>query len=258
MKNIRKEIKITILLLVLVLLMGCTTVVYCEQPNKVIGDSCCMDKNDNKICDGKEKTSVKTVEPKTDAKITANTTTKSTQTQKTTSPTTQKTEIKKTTTETKTEITELKKGKYDIQPGEPARYLEIKKMEIRRYSRDKGIIDKMSFIVRNVGAKAFSPTVVFTFDKGITSSGEGIIEQKYDFYELKPGEKIVEIRPMGVRFKEINTTKKITMQIYDRYVAPRADKETMEYQFNPWDVMESHEVDQWGKNRGDAYSIITE
>ena len=246
-----------LIIIISIAISGCTTVVYCEPPNSVIGDTCCLDKNSNKVCDGLEKTTVtKPVENKTS--VETNKTTETVVKTETSKPAEKVVAVTTPVVETNKPI-ELKKGKYPIEEGELNKYLEIKDIDIRRYSRDKGIIDQMTFIVRNIGDKTFSPTVVFVFETGITAnSAEGPVEQKYDYYELKAGEKRVEIRPMGVRFRQINKTKTIKMYVYDRYVSPRADKEILTYSFNPWNEMDSTEINQWGDNKGDAYAIKTE
>ncbi|MFC1741579.1 hypothetical protein ACFL3V_03515 [Nanoarchaeota archaeon] len=56
MRKVRHVIGIFILLVAAMLLAGCAQTLVCAPPNSIIGDKCCLDADDNSVCDAEDKT----------------------------------------------------------------------------------------------------------------------------------------------------------------------------------------------------------
>ena len=245
---------IVLLIVLAILLTGCEAPV-CYPPNKIIGNKCCIDDNDNGACDIEEaqeapeeskEQAVKEKEPVPEA------------TEEDAPEKTEKEEAPKENIEleqeTEPEATGLEPGKYKIKIGEPKKYLEINELTAYRTSRNKGMLDEMTFTVRNIGSKTLNPVVELLFD----GSGMSYIEEErvpeydlrvgkeYMLDPIEPGEKLIVKKSLGIRFQGIDNKKKLSLTVYERYSAPREDLEIIKKEFVPQDLFESMEIYTYG------------
>ncbi len=221
---------IAILAIMILALAGCNKPT-CYPPNKIIGNNCCIDDNDNNECDYHEEQEQKE-EPVKEEPVVE------------TQPIEKEEPKPVVTTETKPAIQTL--GKSKIVLGEPKRYIEINKLSAFRTSRDKGVVDYMLFTVRNLGTKKLNPVVELLFEGARYEEHQVRIKKEYFLQPLEPGEKMVMNQSMGVYFEGINLTKKINLAVYERYAAPRDDLGTEEKAFIPMDYMDSLEIYTFG------------
>ena len=224
-----------------ILVVGCAPAIQCEAPSKIIGNRCCLDQNDNDICDSTDDIDLEeepVVEPVPEKVETAPEPEPETVPEKVVTKPAPKLSAPK-------EPVELKAGKFDIKFGEPKKYVEINKLEMHRYSNDKVMFDTMWYTVRNVGVKKLSPEVriraegVRTGDSEYSSSG---VERTYILEPLLPGEKQVIELSMGLRYGQMNKTRSLTIDVFERYVAPKTSVGKVVKDFKPVDELESMEI----------------
>lgn len=235
------------------LLVGCNAPV-CYPPNTIIGNKCCLDDNKNSVCDYDEKEesaeleedlSLDNKEPETEEADEE--TPKNNEENREESA--QKTTIIKSSSPSKQDTSKQKIG-----PGEPRQYLEINELKAYRSSTDKGVIDEMTYTVRNIGKIKITPTVDLMFDNhGIDFTEKERIREyeltvmkNYDLITLKPGEKLVIKQLLGIRFQGINETKTIQLSIYDRNSAPRKDLQVLSREILPTKYFSTMDIQFYG------------
>ncbi|HII72477.1 TPA: hypothetical protein HA265_07010 [Candidatus Woesearchaeota archaeon] len=62
----KKTLLVICLFLIGLMVVACAPQIRCEAPSKIIDNRCCVDSNDNDVCDSKEMTSPKTQQPPED------------------------------------------------------------------------------------------------------------------------------------------------------------------------------------------------
>lgn len=232
------------ILMLAILIAGCAAPV-CYPPNKIIGNKCCIDDNDNNVCDADEAPEAEEAEEEQEAEE---------QQEATPVEEEEDAEEEEAEPEEEEEATGLEPGKYDMKLGEPKRYLEINKISAYRSSRDKGVIDEIVFTVRNIGDSIFSPTADLHFDgTGVDFTEQDRVpeyelkvDHEFDLQELDPGEKLIVRKYLGIRFQDIDDDKTIRMSVYDRYKAPREDLAEVETEIVPQELFDSMEIYTYG------------
>ncbi len=236
------------ILLIFLLIAGCTPQLVCESPSSVIDDRCCLDENDNNVCDSDEseliqepKILLEPVEPELSEPVKEPVL----EPQLKTPP---------TTTEVVKEVEpQLKAGTFNIAPGESRKYIELNDLEMHRYSTNKIMLDYLWYTVRNIGGKTLNPEVRIRAE-GIRqtnqeSDGTSSREFTYILDSLDPGEKQVIKLALDIRFGQINKSRDFTLEVYERFVAPKEVKDKDVYNFVPYDELESTEI--WWLNPED-------
>jgi hypothetical protein len=230
----------------LLLLLGGCAAPTCYPPNKIIGSSCCLDADDNGVCDLDEEVSeeediaeeeVEEVEEEVEVAEE-----EPEEVEMEEEPQIQDVEMP----EPEPIVTGLQLGKQDMKLGEQRDYLQINKLSAYRTSRDKGIMNYMVFTVRNVGQTKLNPIVDLMFEGARVEEHEARVIKEYVIQPLEPGEKMVINQSLGIRFSEIEETKKITLRVYEKYIAPREDLEVLNKEFIPTDYMDSMEIYTYG------------
>jgi hypothetical protein len=233
----KAKLLIGILLVIsLMLLAGCSAPT-CYPPNKILDNKCCIDDDDNTVCDYEEGNKAK--QPETPVEETPAETAPA---EETPEPQIQKVKIP----EPAQIPTGLQLGKQQIKMGESRKYIEINQMSTTRTSRDKGIMNFIVFTVRNTGETKLNPVVELLFEGARVEEYTARVRKEYVLQALNPGEKLVINQSMGIRFANINLTKEITMAVYERYSAPRKDLEVLKKTFIPTDYMASMEIFTFG------------
>ncbi|MBI4150428.1 hypothetical protein HY488_03420 [Candidatus Woesearchaeota archaeon] len=110
---------------------------------------------------------------------------------------------------------------------------------LQRTSQDKGVVEEITFTVRNMGAKKLTPRVILWFHMQETEyeSEEEIVEKVYDLPALEPGYKVTKTYPMDQLFHYLEKEKTFTLKVRDRYVSPPKDLYTTTKTFTPIDEM---------------------
>lgn len=214
------------LLVGILMLAGCAAP-QCYPPNKIIDNKCCLDDNDNSVCDAEE-----TVEEETPVETEEPVVEQEPQIQQVVTP--EPEPIVEDEPEYG-EITEMKLG-------ETRKYLTIDDWEMYRSSTDKGEMTWMIYTVKNIGKTKITPNIELYFDGARLEEYTARVAKEYTLDALEPGEKVTFKQSMGIRFAGIDQEKKITMSIYDRYSAPREDLAVLEKTFVPQDEFESMEI----------------
>jgi len=131
-----------------------------------------------------------------------------------------------------------------ITSSDPQSFLGISEIDVRRTSRDKGELKKMTLIVRNVGDYAFSPIVYMTFKHGVLGgrTEPTIIEQRFDLPKIEPGMKFVETYPVAISFHDIDDEKTISLRIQEKYVSPPYDFDKFTMTFVPRDEFKTQDI----------------
>lgn len=239
----KKKIFASVLFVVMILFLAGCEAPKCYPPNKIIDNKCCIDDDSNGVCDIEEAHQEEVAQ-------------ETVQEQPAVQEEVQQPEVAeegKTAEETPKAVG-LEPGKYNINIGEPKKYLEINKLKTYRTSRDKGMLDEIIFTVRNIGDSKLTPTVAFLFD------GTGMdftetekvqeynlkVDKKFDLQELEPGEKLIVKKSLGIRFQGIDNEKTVTMSVYDRYSAPREDLGKAEDKFVPQDLFKTMDIYTYG------------
>lgn len=239
-----KKIFIFSVFVLSMVLVGCAPSIVCEQPSRMIGDRCCLDEDGNGVCDSMDVREEAAVEAPVEEDITepgpvVEAAPEPEPVKAVTKPAPVK-EVKEPVTPA-----ELKAGKFDIQFGEPKKYVEINKLEMHRYSNDKVMFDTMWYTVRNVGTKKLNPEVriraegVRTGDSEYSSSS---VERTYILEPLLPGEKEVIELSMGLRYGGMNLTKTLTIDVFERYTAPKESIGKTVKEFKPINELESMDI----------------
>jgi hypothetical protein len=237
-------------LILFVLLVGCNAPV-CYPPNTIIGNKCCLDDNKNSACDYDEKK--ESAEPEEDLSL-DNEEDETEETAEETKETIREEPAKKTTIIKSGSPAKQDTLKQNIAPGEPRQYLEINELKAYRSSTDKGVIDEMTYTVRNIGKTKITPTVDLMFDNhGIDFTEKERIREyeltvmkNYDLVALEPGEKLVIKQLLGIRFQGINETKTLQLSIYDRNSAPRKDIQVLRREILPTKYFSTMDIQFYG------------
>jgi hypothetical protein len=234
-----------VLVISLLLLAGCKSPM-CYPPNKIIDNKCCLDANDDDVCDYDEEIAEKEAEEAEEVEEEEEAGEIEMEEQE------PEEEIEAEEEEEEQEVepallpTGLEPGKYEIRLGEQKQYLQINKLTAYRTSRDKGIMDYMVFTVRNIGDKKLNPVVELFFEGARVDEHEARVKKEYVLEPLEPGEKLIVNKALGIRYEGINKTKKIKMYIYEQFVAPRENLATVTKEFVPQDLFESMEIYTYG------------
>ena len=222
-------IAIAILLIGLLAAAGCSAP-QCYPPNKIIGNKCCLDADDNGICDMDEEIQE---EPETEEA--------EEQTEEDPEPQIQPVAVKPA--EEAEEQEPFQYGKVmTMHPGEMNQYLTIDDWSMYRSSTDKGELQWMIFTVRNTGSSKLTSKIELNFEGARIGDYEARVKKEYDIPTLNPGEKVTIKQSMGIRFAGIDNKKKLTMSIYDKYSAPRDDLQVLVKEFTPSKEMDSLEI----------------
>ncbi|MFC1723690.1 hypothetical protein ACFL0V_06115, partial [Nanoarchaeota archaeon] len=132
--------KFFILLLIAVLIAGCTPQISCQDPATLIGNRCCLDSNSNKICDNDEDLPEPEVVSEPEVEV---------EPELEVEP---EVELEpEVVPEPKVEEpieTGPKEGTFKIKLGEPKKFIEILDLETHRYSADKVMLDEIWYVVR--------------------------------------------------------------------------------------------------------------
>lgn len=236
----------TLMIILLMAVAGCTAPT-CYPPNKIIGNNCCQDSDDNDVCDYDEQT-----EEEEEPVATVDETPEEVEMEEEEEPQIQQVEMPEP--EPVEAVDPLEPGKYEIKFGEPKQYIEINEIKTYRTSRDKGIVDEITFTVRNLGAKTLNPVVDLHYD------GAGVnymdtervpeyeirVDKEYTLQKIEPGEKLVVKKSVGIRYQSIETRKEITLDVYERFVSPKKDLGTDSQTFVPVDLFETMEIYTYG------------
>jgi len=222
---------IVVLLTILLLMIAGCAAPTCYPPNKILGNNCCLDEDDNDVCDYEEEGADEepeelVIEPEEEEEVEY-------------APQIQEVEVP--------EPAPIRTGGYefgvsDINLGESRDPLQLNKMSAFRTSRDKGMMDWMVFTVRNKGQTKLNAEVELFFEGARIEEHSTRVKKEYTIPELAPGEKYVVNKSLGIRFSEINKSKKITMKVYEKFVAPREDLDVLTKEFIPQDLFESMEI----------------
>ncbi len=122
--------------------------------------------------------------------------------------------------------------------------LTLDSYKLSRISRDKGMVDEVTFTVRNTGSKTLTPHIILWFKMQSNSDASipDITEKVYDFPQLKPGYKVTKKYPLNMRFHYLEGEKTFTLKVRDRYVSPPKDLDIITRTFIPLDEMENMEI----------------
>ncbi|HII71178.1 TPA: hypothetical protein HA265_00295 [Candidatus Woesearchaeota archaeon] len=271
----KRVVLVAILISVLVALSACAPQIECKSPNKVIGKECCLDADDDDVCDSDdsselkaEKTVKRTVaaeEPESSDESDVSDDSPEQEYEYEASEGSDDDPAIDSSYNDKPSVTgsavadssskespylppgSLEPGVYKMNPGETRDWLTINKLFGYRTSRDKGYMDYMIYTVRNHGATKKSYEVEFMFRDGLTKAGtEAMIGKKYTIQDLKPGEKIVMKQSLGIFFPKIEEIKTIELSVYDPRAVPREDFDTMKKSFTPTDIFPDMEIHSYG------------
>jgi hypothetical protein len=133
-------------------------------------------------------------------------------------------------------------GIFVIEADEPKDYFTFEGMKLRRTSRDKTEIKTVSFTLRNLEDKPFTPVVRMTFHGAWNKGVRSTVEQDFPLEEFQPGMKYVKTFPVSVYYHLIENQKKITLQFHKKHETPRVWYGTTEHKFVPIDELESLEI----------------
>ncbi|MFC1723689.1 hypothetical protein ACFL0V_06110 [Nanoarchaeota archaeon] len=238
-----KKIAIIALMISVLMLVGCAPQMKCSEPNTVINNECCLDADDNDICDSDEEPEPEP-EPESEPEPQID---RSYNEKPEPEP-----QIDKSY-EAKVEPAQLpntyEPGISKIRVGEPKQWLQIHELSAFRTSRDKGYMDYMVYTVRNLGSKEKSYKVDMYFENGVTSSGaEKPVGKEYNIEKLEPGEKITVKQSLGIYFHGIEESKDLKLSISDPMVYPREDINSISKTFKPTSIFEDMEIYTYGKD----------
>jgi hypothetical protein len=242
-----RKIIIAIIALLLLVLAGCAAPT-CYPPNKILGNKCCLDSNNNEKCDFEEGAAQTAEETEPVVKETVTEIPQET-TEETTEPVlpTQTERQQAVAPAPKPATDEIQLGKQKMNSLDPHQYLQINKLEAYRTSTDKGMMDYMVYTVRNIGPSDLDAMVELYFEGARLEEHQIRILKEYRIPVLKAGEKIVIQQSLGIYFADINATKKITMSIYKRLEGPRKDLEVLKKEFVPKTLFPTMEIFTYGK-----------
>ncbi len=226
---------IAIMTVLVLLIAGCTAPT-CYPPSKILGNACCIDEDDNNICDYEEQAEEieEVVEEEEEAPE-----------ETVEEPEEEETELTIDEPEEETGP-EYTFGKQDMVLGEPRTYLAVNEMLAFRNSRDRGIFEYMIITVQNPGKTTITPTVELLFENARIEEATSTALKEYKLDALKPGEKLVVKQNLGIRFSQINKSRTVTITVYNRLSAPRVDLGKLEFEVVPTEYMESMEIFTYG------------
>ncbi|NQU78687.1 hypothetical protein HQ545_02870 [Candidatus Woesearchaeota archaeon] len=243
--NTISTIIISITVLALLMLAGCQQNL-CYPPNEIIGNKCCVDEDGTGVCDFDE---IESEEPdEKDDTGAQDTETQEQNEMGADANDDSELEIDEKIEEVEIDDTQTIENVEEKEPEQPTpgTYLSIDDIVMYRISRDKGMVDVMTYTVNNLGSETIEPVVEFSFDKGRIGESDVKVEKEYLLSPLKPGEQRTITKSMGVKFSGINQTKDIKMSIYHKFSAPRKNLEVIEMKVIPIDYMESLEIFPYG------------
>ncbi len=240
-----------------VFVAGCAPKMHCEAPAKVIGDSCCLDGNDNGVCDSYEPAPAKTpvvsdsaseqaVDQGSEDKVPEESLGSDVSQNSGADTASVKAPAEDSLTDKNADSeSELKAGVFKIKFGEPKKYVDVLKLDAHRYSADKVMLDDIWYVVRNVGDKTLNPEVRIRAEGVRVNDYEDSYSSKeftYDLDPLEPGEKEIINLLTDLRYSQMNKTRTLTISVYERFVAPKEELGETVYEFRPVDELESMDI----------------
>ena len=243
------KIYVSALLVVLILFLAGCEAPTCYPPNKILDNKCCIDDDDNDICDyeaqlaAEAEEAEKETEEQEEEALEAP---EEAEMEKETEEQAETLETDEPEAEPEPIQTGLVLGKQKMKFGEKKEYLEIHKLSAYRISRDKGMMDYMIYTVRNIGDKKLNPVVELYFEGARVGEQEVRVRKEYVLEPLEPGEKHVIKKSLGIRFSGIDETKEIELSVYEQFIAPRDDLKVLRKEFVPTDLFESMEIYTYG------------
>lgn len=122
--------------------------------------------------------------------------------------------------------------------------LTLDAYKLSRTSRDKGLVEGITFTVRNTGSKTLSPRVILWFKTQSVSDASipDVTEKDYDLPQLEPGYKVTKTYPLNVRFHYLEEQKVFTLKLRERFVSPPKDLTVITKSFIPIEEMETMEI----------------
>ena len=128
-----------------------------------------------------------------------------------------------------------------IGKDEPKKRFSIGFVDVRRTSRDKGMIKNIEFTVRNFDEKEFFPVVEFTmpgYDRGKFMT----LIKRFELPLLKPGMRFTHKYPVEMYFHEVDREKALNTTAYRKFTDPREFIAKVDYKFVPSKVWKSDEI----------------
>ncbi|MBW2964732.1 hypothetical protein KY363_04695 [Candidatus Woesearchaeota archaeon] len=238
-----------IALIILTLILAGCAAPQCYPPNKIIDNKCCLDEDANAVCDYEEgKTSTQTKKTETTEQTTVSAAPDTTEE---TTVETEEEEPQIQTIKAPTATYPVVKQGYTfgvqkIGPYEPQKMLEINDLSAFRTSRDKGTMDWMVFTVRNRDSTKANYIVELLFEGARIEGTEVSVKKEYTIPALALGEKYVVNQSLGIGLSKINSTKKMTLSVYEKYTAPRKNLDTITKNVVPVDYMDDLEIYTYG------------
>ena len=236
-----KKLAIIALLISVMLIAGCASQIKCSEPNTVIGNECCLDDNDNDQCDNSEEE----LEPEPAEQVEKKVVRAVPEPEPEPEP-----QIRQVYTEPTPAIDLInptEPGIYKMRQGESRKWVEINEIFAYRTSRDKGYMDYMIYTVRNHGTKKAKFKVNMMFEYGLNSMGaDARVGKEYTIAQLEPGEKAIMKQSLGIYFKGIEELKTMEMNIYDPFVVPKEDLDTLTKTFTPTKYFPDMETHTYG------------
>ena len=229
---------------VLILLLAGCTAPTCYPPNKIIGSKCCVDDNDNGVCDYDEEVVEEVPEDTEEVQDEPE--------EGLESVTGQMVAVEEEPPVQEEESPEptgsgLEPGKYKIQLGEHKQYLQLNEMDAYRTSRDRGMMDSMTFTVRNIGGKKLNPVVELLFEGARVEEHSARVKKEYFLETINPGEKLVVYQSLGIRFEGLEEPKTLRLTVYERYASPREDLQIIDKEIIPTDYMDNMKIYTYGR-----------
>lgn len=123
--------------------------------------------------------------------------------------------------------------------------LSLDSYKLSRTSSDKGIVEEVTFTVRNTGSKPLTPRVTLWFraqEVGGDADIPDILEKVYDLPSLEPGYKITKTYPANFRFHYLDRQKKFSLMLRDRFSSPPRTIYQTDKTFMPIEEMENLEI----------------
>lgn len=123
--------------------------------------------------------------------------------------------------------------------------LSLDSYKLSRTSSDKGIVEEVTFTVRNTGNKKLTPRIILWFraqEVGGDADIPDLLEKVYDLPSLDPGYKITKTYPANFRFHYLDRQKKFSLMLRDRFSSPPRTLYQTDKTFMPIEEMEGMEI----------------
>jgi hypothetical protein len=182
---------ILILLLTMIFIIGCSQNITCNTPYILVGGSCCLDKDNNSICDKDE---TKT-EPENINEV-----------------------IKETVEETK-ELSEADLFKESILlESKDGVTLSLDSFDVEIQNENLAKITKIKVTILNKGAKSIIPSInIYLWDEAHLSGASVVQEVLETDGWIEVGHYKTTEFPVSILFNEINEEKNLKLVLYEMY-----------------------------------------